>query len=160
MLKWIVHQANSCWRSPTCTLFSFKLRPPQAHHFPVLLNLTGSILSALTPVCCSPQWISHGFLREVPWSHPQTLHYRWSKRLSARPRHGSILGFCELMQRRFPWGGWLGSEVSSSGQTSFLVNHVCVNKESDNILMPCGQIYWFLRFMFFIFFNCTFINRP
>lgn len=58
---------------------------------------------------------------EVPWSHRPTLHYRWSKRLSARPRHSSILGFCELMQRRFPWGGWLGSEVSSSGQTSFLV---------------------------------------
>lgn len=101
MLRWIVHQANSCWRSSTCTLFSFKLRPPQAHHFPVLLSLTGSILSALTPFCCVPQWISHDFLREVPWSHPQTLRYRWSKRLSARPRHGSILGFCELMQRRF-----------------------------------------------------------
>lgn len=71
------------------------------------------------------RWISHDCLRVAPWSHLPTLHHRWSKRLSVRPRHGSILGFCELMQGRFPWGGWLGSQESSSGQTSFLVKHLC-----------------------------------
>lgn len=149
MLKWIFHQANSCRRSSTCTLF--KLRPPQTHHFPVLLNLTGSVLSALTPFCCLPRWILHDFFWEVPWSHPQMLHYRWSKRLSARPHHGGVLGFCELMQRRFPWGRWLGSEVSSCGQTSFLVNHVCEQRTRQHpdvmwtdLLIPAFCVLQFL----------------
>lgn len=107
--------------------------PPQTHHFSCYAHPRRCFLSALTLIFWSqtqhrrrgqaffffgPQWISHDFLqRDAVKSSANTLLQ--VVKTSARPRHGNILASCELMQRRFPWGWQLGSELSSSGQTSF-----------------------------------------
>lgn len=85
------------------------------------------------------QWISHCFLRGLPWSHPPTLHYRWSKRLCLFAHVTAAVSrlwvFCELRQRRVSMKR-LCSELSSSGQTSFLQPCVWTEKK----LMSCGEI--------------------
>lgn len=161
----VFHYANP-WGSPFHHLVHLQSRwckhPPQTQHFPVAIIRRRRFLPALTP--SSLTFLVSGRMREASpfifFYAVNGFHMASSESCREvirqhsitggrsiclfRPRNSSLLAFCELSQ-----------EVSMRRMARY--HHLarlpawltmCLNKEYEKTLMPCGQIYLFAAFLF------------